>query len=45
MTNHYVDNKKVFQEMTDWKKECEMQKCKLIPLPPQVTEYIGECFY
>ena len=43
MTNHYVDNKKFFQEMTDWKKRVRDAEESDDPTP-QVTEYIGECF-
>jgi len=42
-TNHYVDNKKFFKEMVEWKKlvieASEMDE----PRPP-ITEYIGSCF-
>ena len=43
MTNHYVDNKKFLQEMTDWKKRVRDAEESDDPTP-QVTEYIGECF-
>lgn len=41
---HYVDNKKFYQEIVEYKKkikECEEQGLS----PPQLNNYIGECIY
>lgn len=40
---HYIDNKKFYQEMLDWKKQVKEARETGDPLPP-VTEYIGHCF-
>ena len=41
--NHYVDNKKFFDEMCKWKEKVNEASACDEPRPP-VTEYIGECF-
>jgi hypothetical protein len=40
---HYIDNKKFFSEMVEWKKQVKEAKETGDPVPP-VTEYIGHCF-
>ena len=40
---HYVDNKKFLQAMTDWRLKYDKAKDKN-KKPPKVTNYIGECF-
>ena len=40
---HYVDNKKFLQAMTDWRLKYDKAKDKNRK-PPKVTNYIGECF-
>ena len=42
-TAHYVDNKQFLQPMKDWKEQCE-EALQTGDEPPQVTNYIGECF-
>ena len=42
-TAHYVDNKQFLQAMKDWKEQCE-EALQTGDEPPQVTNYIGECF-
>ena len=41
--SHYIDNKKFFNEMVDWKKQVKEAREVGDPTPP-VTEYIGHCF-
>jgi len=41
--SHYIDNKKFYQEMIEWKKLVKEAKETGDPVPP-VTEYIGHCF-
>ena len=41
--NHYVDNKKFFGEMCDWKEKVKEAEDSGEPRPP-VSDYIGECF-
>lgn len=41
--SHYIDNKKFYQEMLDWKKQVKEARETGDTLPP-VTEYIGRCF-
>ena len=41
--SHYVDNKKFFDAMKDWKKEIAVAEDSGDETPP-VPEYIGECF-
>lgn len=41
--SHYIDNKKFYSEMVDWKKQVKEAREMGDPLPP-VTEYIGRCF-
>lgn len=41
--SHYIDNKKFYQEMVDWKKQVKEARETGDTLPP-VTEYIGRCF-
>jgi hypothetical protein len=41
--SHYIDNKKFYTEMLDWKKQVKEARETGDPLPP-VTEYIGRCF-
>ena len=43
-TAHYVDNKQFLQAMKDWKEQCE-EALQTGDEPPQVTNYIGECFF
>jgi len=43
MKDHYIDNKKFFQEMIEWKKLVNDAEDSGEEKPP-VTEYIGECF-
>ena len=40
---HYVDNKKFLEAMTEFKERCDKAKKKGKTTPP-VTNYIGECF-
>ena len=40
---HYVDNKKFLQAMTDWRLKYDKAKDNNRK-PPKVTNYIGECF-
>ena len=40
---HYVDNKKFLQAMTEWRLKYDKAKDKNRK-PPKVTNYIGECF-
>ena len=40
---HYVDNKKFLQAMTDWRLKYDKAVSKKRK-PPKVTNYIGECF-
>jgi len=40
---HYVDNKKFLEAMTEFKERCDKAKKKGKTNPP-VTNYIGECF-
>lgn len=42
--NHYIDNKKFFQEMVEWKKKVNEAHEQGDPTPP-VSDYIGLCFY
>lgn len=42
-TNHYVDNKRFFKEMCEWKK-LVIEASEVDEPRPPVTEYIGECF-
>ena len=42
-TAHYVDNKVFLQAMKEWKEKCEEAE-QTGDEPPQVTNYIGECF-
>jgi hypothetical protein len=42
--NHYIDNKKFFQEMVEWKKKVNEAQQQGDPVPP-VSDYIGMCFY
>jgi len=42
-SSHYIDNKKFFNEMVEWKKQVKEAKETEDPIPP-VTEYIGHCF-
>lgn len=40
---HYVDNKKFFEALVEYKKQIEEAKAQGLP-KPRVSEYIGECF-
>ena len=40
---HYVDNKKFLEAMTEFKERCDKAKKQGRKTPP-VTNYIGECF-
>ena len=40
---HYVDNKKFLQAMSDWRLKYDKAVSKKRK-PPKVTNYIGECF-
>jgi len=40
---HYVDNKKFYQALLEYKQQCNEAKSQGL-LTPQVSEYIGECF-
>lgn len=40
---HYVDNKKFFQALVEYKQQVEHAKAHQLP-KPKVSEYIGECF-
>jgi hypothetical protein len=42
-SEHYVDNKKFLEAMTEFKDRCDKAKKRGRKTPP-VTEYIGECF-
>ena len=42
-TAHYIDNKKFFQAMKDWKDECNIAESNGDAMP-RVTNYLGECF-
>jgi len=42
-SEHYVDNKKFFEAMVEYKDRCEKAKKRGRKNPP-VTNYIGECF-
>jgi len=42
-TDHYIDNKRFFEEMKAWKVLVNAADKEGKPHPP-VTEYIGECF-
>jgi len=42
-TAHYIDNKKFFQAMKDWKDSVTDAERKNLPRPP-ATNYLGECF-
>jgi hypothetical protein len=41
--SHYIDNKKFYIEMVDWKKQVKEAREVGEPVTP-VTEYIGHCF-
>ena len=41
--DHYIDNKKFYEEMIVWKKLCIEAEESDEPRPP-ITNYIGECF-
>lgn len=41
--SHYIDNKKFYIEMVEWKKQVKEAREVEDTLPP-VTEYIGRCF-
>ena len=40
---HYVDNQKFLEEMIVYKGKCKDAKNRGEP-PPQISEYVGECF-
>jgi len=40
---HYVDNKKFYQALIEYKHQCVEAKSQGLPAP-RVSEYIGECF-
>ena len=40
---HYIDNKKFYSEMVEWKKQVKEAREVEDALPP-ITEYIGRCF-
>jgi len=42
-TDHYIDNKRFFEEMKAWKTLVKAADKEEKPHPP-VTDYIGECF-
>lgn len=42
-TAHYIDNKKFYQAMKDWKNDILTAEKNNRPRP-QVTNYLGECF-
>ncbi len=42
-SEHYIDNKKFFEEIVSWKKQVKVAE-EAGDLVPQITEYIGECF-
>ena len=42
-TAHYIDNKKFFQAMKDWKDEINAAEAAGNP-KPKCTNYLGECF-
>lgn len=42
-TAHYIDNKKFFQAMKDWKDDINAAEAAGDP-KPQCTNYLGECF-
>lgn len=41
--SHYINNKKFFDEMVEWKQKVNENKEIGDPIPP-VTAYIGQCF-
>jgi hypothetical protein len=41
--SHYVDNKKFFEALVEYKQKLEHAKANELP-KPRVSEYIGECF-
>jgi hypothetical protein len=41
--SHYVDNKKFFEALVEYKHQIEHAKANGLP-KPRVSEYIGECF-
>lgn len=42
-TSHYVDNKKFYEALVEYKKQVDHAKENGLP-KPQVSNYIGECF-
>jgi hypothetical protein len=42
-STHYIDNKKFYAEMVEWKKQVKEARETEDTIPP-VTEYIGRCF-
>lgn len=44
MSNHYVDNKKLYEEMIKYKKTYN-EAIEADEIPPQVNDYIGECMW
>ena len=40
---HYVDNKKFYEALVDYRKQLDEAKTKGLE-KPRVSEYIGECF-
>lgn len=42
-TAHYIDNKKFFQAMKDWKDDVDAAEAAGDP-KPKCTNYLGECF-
>ena len=42
-TAHYVDNKKFYAALIEYKQQCIAAKSQGLP-NPRVSEYIGECF-
>ena len=40
---HYVDNKKLLEELKKWKDQCKDAE-EAGDEKPRITNYIGECF-
>ena len=40
---HYVDNKKFLEAMSEWKEKCKDSE-EQGEISPPLTNYIGECF-
>ena len=42
--NHYVDNKKFYQEILKYREKCKQNE-ELNLEPPRLPNYIGECIW